>query len=113
MGPTLETLAFQSHIRAKFLLKSLSKNTSKWYDNKQQQIFRLCVPSIYCQQLTPLDPVENLTDAFVCRLKHLRENLFLIAYAEGIVEVRDLTSGADPLYSFKAPMFVDETGEEI
>ena len=93
LGPTVEVLAFFNyHHRVRSLLKRLSKRTSAYYDAKQQHFFRECKPTIFSAKIEHLPPYKSLSDRFVQKILHVKDDLFVIQYIGGLIELRDLST---------------------
>ena len=109
MGPTLELLSNFSNSNAVALLCSLSKQSRQFYEKNSQGVFRHSHPTILSAQMTQLKPVTNLLPLPVTRVIHLRDDLFLVGYVTGVVELRDFskakptgTEPDEPIAAFNA-----------
>ena len=92
IGPTLAILSNFSSTKAVALLKPLSKQARQFCETQKQGIFRHCHPTILTARMTELPPITNLKPLRIVRILHLRENLFLIGYAQcGCIQLRDLS----------------------
>ena len=96
MGPTLEFLSNFSNSKAVALLLSLTRQSRQFYMKNQQGMFRHCHPTILSQQMTHVETVTNLLSLPVTRVIHLRDDLFLVGYVTGVIELRDF-SRANPV----------------
>jgi len=101
---------FDTLDRSKALLRRLSKMTGDFYNFHEQDFFLQCRPTIFSASIEMLTPYTNLADLAVVKVLHVRDDLFIILYAGGLIEMRDLSSpSARPMYSFEVP---DTRGEE-
>ena len=52
-------------------------------------------------KIEPMEPYSCLNKAIVQKIIHVHDDEFIIQYAGGLIEKRDLSSQeADPIYSF-------------
>ena len=67
---------------------------------QSQGIFQSCVPSTLTQSMQECEPITNVLETQIKRLIHLRDDVFLIGYRVGKIELRDLSkakpSGEEP-----------------
>ena len=59
-----------------------------------------------------MEPITKLQDEFVRDIRHLRDNLFLIGYVNGLIEMRDLSED-EPLLSFQVPIINKNGPNEV
>ena len=67
-----------------------------------QDFFRECRPTMILEsKIEPMEPYSCLNKAIVQKIIHVHDDEFIIQYAGGLIEKRDLSSQeADPIYSF-------------
>ena len=63
-------------------------------------MFRECKPTIFSVKLRQMKPYTNLDPTYVQKVLHLREDIFVVQYMGGLIELRDLSQTADPILSF-------------
>ena len=112
IGPTIEVLSFYGvTCKVKALLKRLNKQTSAFYAKQEQNLLRQCKPSIFGGKVERLADFTNLHDAYVQKILHIREDMFVLMYVGGLIEMRDFSNqspDAEPIYSFQLPFDEDD-----
>ena len=95
LGPTLETLAYFSSTRVKRLLSTLSKRSQQFLLKNKQHIFQLCLPTMFDSKMIELDPITKFKEIPILKVMHLRDSLFIVAYINALIELRDFTSSSE------------------
>lgn len=94
IGSTIETLQYFSLFKVKALLNRLSKKTKEFYDEQKNLVFGSCLPTVFTSVIEHQATFKGGQDRFIIRILHLRETLFLVATADNVLEIMDLSSGA-------------------
>ena len=93
IGSTLQILSFFTQARARLLLNSLSKFTREFYAKQENNIFRSCLPTVFSATINHERTVIGTEDRFIIRAIHLRDSLFVIGYASGLIAIKNLETG--------------------
>ncbi len=88
----MEMLSFFTLNKAKTLLTKLNKKTRNFYIEQEGHIFRSCLPSVFSVNIEYVRHVRGGEDKFIVKALHLRDDLFILAYANKEIVIKNLAT---------------------
>ena len=92
IGATLQLLSYFTHHSTKALLHKASRHTRTFYSMQENNIFKMCLPSVFSSRISHVKTIKGDLNRFVIRVRHLRDDLYLVAYASNELEIRDFST---------------------